>query len=160
MFNVLFLCSGNSARSIVAECILSRLGAGKFRAFSAGSQPKGELHPEYLEMLKRLHFDTDSLRSKSWDEFVAPGAPEMDFIFTLCDSIPDETMPAWPGQPMIAHWGVPNPLDITEEGAERALKLAEIYKMLDTRIDLFVNLRIDALDGLSLRKRLDEIGKN
>ena len=158
-YNVLFLCTGNSARSIMAECILTRLGSGKFRAFSAGSHPKGSLHPETVELLKRLNHDTSGLRSKSWDEFAAPGAPEMDFVFTVCDNAAGEVCPVWPGQPMTAHWGVPDPVAIEDEGAARGLKLADIYRMLNNRIGVFTNLRIDALDRLSLKKRLDDIGK-
>jgi len=158
-YNVLFLCTGNSARSIMAESILTRFGPGKFRAFSAGSHPKGHLHTETLALLKRLNYDTAGLRSKSWDEFAAPGAPEMDFVFTVCDNAADEVCPAWPGQPMTAHWGVPDPAVIEDEGAERGLKLADIYRMLDRRIGVFTSLRLEALDKLSLKKHLDDIGK-
>ena len=159
IFNVLFLCTGNSARSIMAEAILGRLAPNKFRAFSAGSHPAGHLHPEIRDMLKRLHYDIDTLRPKSWDEFLTPDAPQMDFVFTLCDDVAKETCPAWPAAPMVAHWGVPDPRDIKEVGAEGALKLAEIYKMLDRRLEIFVNLRIEALDKLALKKHLDDIGQ-
>jgi arsenate reductase len=158
-YNVLFLCTGNSARSIMAECILNREGSGKFRAFSAGSHPKGSIHSETLELLQRLNFDTSKLRSKSWNEFAAPGAPEMDFVFTVCDDAAGEVCPVWPGQPMTAQWGVPDPAAIKGEGAEKRIELAEIYRMLFNRISIFSNLKIRALDRLSLKKRLDEIGK-
>jgi len=160
LYNVLFLCTGNSARSIMAECILNRAGSRKFRAFSAGSHPKGHLHRETRQMLDRLNYDTASLRSKSWEEFSVPGAPEMDFVFTVCDHAATEVCPVWPGQPMTAHWGVPDPAEITEQGAEGGLKLAEIYRMLNNRIDIFVSLRMESLDKLALKKRLEEIGKN
>ena len=157
-YNVLFLCTGNSARSIMAECILTRLGGGRFRAFSAGSHPTGRIHPETLDMLRRLNFDTAGLRSKSWDEFAQPGAPEMDFVFTVCDAAAGEACPAWPGRPMTAHWGVPDPVTLAETGSARGLRLADIYRMLDRRIGIFACLRIEALDRLALKRRLDAIG--
>ena len=157
-YNVLFLCTGNSARSIMAECILNRTGQGRFRAYSAGSHPKGALHPETVELLRRLSHDTSGLRSKSWEEFAAPDAPEMDFVFTVCDNAAGEVCPTWPGQPMTAHWGVPDPAAIADEGAARGLKIADIYRMLDRRISIFTSLRIEALDRLSLKKTLDDIG--
>jgi len=160
IYNVLFLCTGNSARSIMAECILNRQGAGRFRAFSAGSFPKGYLHPETVELLTKLNHDVSQARSKSWDEFAEPGAPSMDFIFTVCDTAAGEVCPIWPGHPMTAHWGVPDPAALTEEGAERALKIADIYRMLNNRIGIFVNLRLDALDHLALKSRLEEIGQS
>ena len=159
-YNVLFLCTGNSARSIMAECILNRVGGGRFKAFSAGSAPKGSLHLETQQMLSRLNYDTASVRSKSWEEFAIPGAPEMDFVFTVCDRAASEVCPVWPGQPMTAHWGVPDPAAIAARGAEAGLKLAEIYRMLNNRIEIYVNLRMEALDKLALKKRLEEIGKN
>jgi protein-tyrosine-phosphatase len=158
-YNVLFLCTGNSARSIMAECILNREGSGRFHAFSAGSHPKGSIHSETLVLLQRLNFDTSKLRSKSWNEFAAPGAPEMDFVFTVCDDAAGEVCPVWPGQPMTAQWGVPDPAAIQGEGADKRIELAEIYRMLFNRISIFSNLKIRALDRLSLKKRLDEIGK-
>jgi protein-tyrosine-phosphatase len=158
-YNVLFLCTGNSARSIMAECILNREGRGRFRAFSAGSHPRGSLHPETLAMLKQMEYPIAELRSKSWDEFAQPGAPQMDFVFTVCDDAASEVCPSWPGQPMTAHWGVPDPAAMTEMGAARGLKLAAIYRMLHTRISVFISLRIEALDRLSLKGRLDAIGK-
>jgi protein-tyrosine-phosphatase len=159
IYNVLFLCTGNSARSIMAESILNREGAGRFHAFSAGSYPKRHLHAETVNLLTRLNYDLSDARSKSWDEFAMPDAPNMDFVFTVCDSAAGEVCPIWPGHPMTAHWGVPDPAAVTEEGAERALRIAEIYRMLHTRIAIFVNLRIDALDRLALQKHLAEIGK-
>jgi protein-tyrosine-phosphatase len=160
IYNALFLCTGNSARSIMAESILNRDGAGRFRAFSAGSHPKGKLHPETEELLRQLGHPTDTLRSKSWDEFAGPGAPEMDFVFTVCDNAAGEVCPVWLGHPMTAHWGVPDPAAITATGAERSVELAAIYRMLATRIGIFVHLRIDALDKLTLKRRLDEIGQS
>jgi protein-tyrosine-phosphatase len=160
IYNVLFLCTGNSARSIMAECILNREGEGRFRAFSAGSFPKGHLHAETVDLLTKLNYDLSGARSKSWDEFAKPDAPVIDFIFTVCDSAAGEVCPVWPGHPMTAHWGVPDPAAVTEEGAARALKIAEIYRMLQTRIALLVNLRIDALDRLALQKQLSDIGKH
>jgi len=159
-YNVLFLCTGNSARSIMAECILGRHGTARFRAFSAGSHPKGSLHPESVELLQRLNHDTSGLRSKSWDEFAAAGAPDLDFVFTVCDNAAGEICPAWPGQPMTAHWGVPDPAAVLEQGAERGLKIADIYRMLNNRISIFCALPIRSLDTLSLQKRLDDIGKS
>ena len=159
-YAVLFLCTGNSARSIMAESILNREGGPRFRAFSAGSHPKGFLHPETMALLKRLNYPTAGLRSKPWDEFALADAPKMDFVFMVCDSAAGEICPVWPGQPMTAHWGVPDPAALQEEGAERGLKLAEIYRMLFNRITLFVNLRMDALDRLSLQKTLDDIGND
>jgi len=159
-FNVLFLCTGNSARSVMAESIINRVGGYKFKGFSAGSHPKGFLLPEVVDFLKRSNYDVASLRSKSWEEFAVPGAPEMDFVFTVCDHAANEVCPIWPGHPMTAHWGVPDPAEIQEQGAERGLKLAEIYRMLYNRISIFVNLRMESLDKLALKKRLDDIGKN
>ena len=158
-YNVLFLCTGNSARSLIAESILSRLGAGKFRAFSAGSQPKGAVNPRTVELLKNLNYDTSKLRSKSWHEFARPGAPELDFVFTVCDNAAGETCPVWPGQPMTAHWGVPDPADVRGTGAEIALAFKEAYRMLFQRIGIFTALPIKSLDQLSLQKRLSEIGR-
>jgi protein-tyrosine-phosphatase len=125
-YNVLFLCTGNSARSIMAECILNREGRGRFQAFSAGSHPSGQLHRATVELLQRLHYDTAGLRSKSWDEFAAPGAPQMDFVFTVCDDAAGEVCPVWPGQPVMAHWGVPDPAELEGSEAEKGLKMGEI----------------------------------
>ncbi len=158
-FNVLFLCTGNSARSILAETIMNRDSMGKFRAFSAGSHPKGKVHPYALELLEKLHFDISQLRSKSWEEFAEPGAPEMDFIFTVCDDAAGETCPVWPGHPMTAHWGVPDPAAVTTSEADARLAFADAFRMLNNRISLFVNLPLRSLDELSLARKLAEIGK-
>lgn len=157
--NVLFLCTGNSARSILAEAILNRDGAGRFRAYSAGSQPKGAVHPYALELLERLNFVTDGLRSKSWSEFAEPGAPVMDFVFTVCDQAAAESCPVWPGQPMTAHWGVPDPAAAEGTEAERRFAFADTFRMLNSRISVFLSLPITSLDQLSLQGQLDRIGK-
>ena len=159
-YNVLFLCTGNSARSIIAECVLNKLGRGRFRAFSAGSFPKGEVHPYAVELLRRQAFDTDALRSKSWNEFAAPGAPQLDFVFTVCDNARGEVCPIWPGQPMTAHWGMPDPAAAEGNEAERRLAFAETLRMLNNRVGAFVNLPLKSLDKLSLQKRIDEIGRD
>jgi arsenate reductase len=158
-YNVLFLCTDNSARSQMAECILNREGMGRFHAFSAGSAPSTALHVESIALLRRLNFDTSKLRAKSWDEFTAADAPSMDFIFTVDDTLSGAAFPAWPGQPMVAHWGVPDPAAIAVEGAERGLLLAEIFRMLESRISVFANLRFEALGRLALSRRLNEIGQ-
>jgi protein-tyrosine-phosphatase len=160
IFNVLFLCTGNSARSILAEAILNRAGAGKFRAFSAGSQPKGSVHPYTLQLLRSLNHDTAFARSKDWLEFAEPGAPELNFVFTVCDNAAAEACPVWPGQPMTAHWGVPDPAAAEGTEAERHLAFAEAYRMLNNRISIFVSLPMLSLDGLALQRRLDEIGSS
>jgi arsenate reductase len=157
--NVLFVCTGNSARSIMGEVIMNRLGQGKFHGYSAGSQPKGEIHPYAAELLRKLNFDISKLRSKSWAEFARPGAPQMDFVFTVCDSAAAESCPVWPGQPMSAHWSIPDPAAETGNEAERRLAFAEAYRMLNSRISIFVNLPLRALDRLALQERLDAIGK-
>jgi protein-tyrosine-phosphatase len=156
--NVLFLCTGNSARSILAEAQLNRLGGGKFRAHSAGSHPRGEVNPFALAVLRNAHIDPAGLRSKSWDEFARPGAPKMDFVFTVCDDAAGEACPLWPGQPMTAHWGVPDPAKAAGTDAEIALAFAEAFKMLTARIALFVSLPIGKLARLSLQAQLDRIG--
>ncbi len=158
-FNVLFICTGNSARSIIAEAILNRAGQGNFRAFSAGSQPKGQIHPYALDLLRRSHFDVSHLRSKSWLEFSRPGAPKLDFAFTLCDTTAAETCPVWPGQPMTAHWGLPDPAAATGTEPEIRLAFADTMRMLTNRINIFVSLPIKSLDQLSLQKQLDAIGR-
>ena len=159
-YNVLFLCTGNSARSIMAECILNRVGAGRFAGYSAGSHPGGRVHAHALSLLETRAHPTDGLRSKSWDEFAAEGAPEMDFVFTVCDNAAGEVCPIWPGKPMTAHWPFPDPAAFDgAEAAHRAL-FAEVYGMLERRISVFVNLPIATLDGLSLKKKLDEIGES
>ena len=159
VFNVLFLCTGNSARSIMAEVILNRAGAGKFRGFSAGSQPKGQLHPYALDLLRKLHYDVAGLRSKSWKEFSGPDAPRLDFAFTVCDNAAAETCPVWPGQPMTAHWGVPDPAAATGTEAEVRFAFADALRMLTNRIAIFVSLPLRSLDQLTLQKQLDAIGK-
>jgi arsenate reductase len=157
-FNTLFLCTGNSARSILAEAILDKLGAGKFRAFSAGSHPKGQINPHAHALLQSLGYDTAGLRSKSWNEFARPGAPALDFVFTVCDNAAGESCPVWPGQPMTAHWGVPDPAEATGSAAEIALAFKDAYRMLHQRIAIFTALPIESLDALSLQQRLREIG--
>ena len=159
IFNVLFLCTGNSARSILAEAILNRVGAGRFKAFSAGSQPKGKVHPYALQLLKSLNHDTSFARSKSWEEFAVPGAPEMNFVFTVCDNAAMEACPVWPGQPISAHWGVPDPAAVDGTEAEKHLAFAEAYRMLDNRISIFVNLPMKTIGKLALQARLHEIGR-
>ena len=156
--SVLFLCTGNSARSIMAEAVLNRVGAGKFRAFSAGSMPKGALHPLTIEVLRRNGYLPDGFRSKGWDEFAAPGAPKLDFVFTVCDDAAGEVCPVWPGQPMTAHWGVPDPAAAPGNLAEVALAFADTFRLLSNRISLFAFLPIANLDRLSLQRRLDDIG--
>lgn len=157
-FNVLFLCTGNSARSILAEAILNRVGQGRFKAYSAGSQPKGEVHPYALQLLESLNHDTSFARSKSWEEFAVPGASEMHFVFTVCDNAAMEACPVWPGQPMTAHWGIPDPAAVEGTEAERHLAFADAYRMLNNRISIFTSLPMNMLDRLALQKRLDEIG--
>ena len=159
VYNVLFLCTGNSARSILAECILNREGKGRFKAFSAGSHPKGKVHPFAIDLLKKMNYPTTTLRSKSWDEFAVPGAPHIDFVFTVCDNAANEVCPIWPGQPMTAHWGVPDPAEAEGTDAERHLAFADTYRMLNSRISIFTSLPLRSLDRLSLQKRLDEIGR-
>jgi len=158
-YNVLFLCTGNSARSIMAEVLLNRAGQGKFRAFSAGSQPKGEVHPYALDLLTHLHYDVTGLRSKSWKEFSSPDAPKLDFVFTVCDNAAQETCPVWPGQPMTAHWGIPDPAAATGTEAEVRFAFADALRMLSNRINIFVSLPLRSLDQLTLQKQLDAIGK-
>ena len=157
-FNALFLCTGNSARSIIAEAILNKLGQGKFRAYSAGSQPKGQVNPNTIQLLRGLGYDTSSFRSKSWSEFAKPGAPPLDFVFTVCDNAAGEACPVWPGQPMTAHWGVPDPAEARGSEAEIALAFKDAYRMLFQRIGIFTALPIRGLDKLSLQNKLREIG--
>lgn len=156
VYNVLFLCTGNSARSILAEAILNKDGAGRFRAYSAGSFPKGEVHPMALDVLSSLGFSTEGARSKSWDEFAAPGAPPIDFIFTVCDNAAGETCPIWPGHPMTAHWGIEDPAAV--EGAGQRDAFVTALRYLRNRIDLFLELPIAALDAMTLQARLRDIG--
>jgi protein-tyrosine-phosphatase len=157
--NVLFLCTGNSARSIIAEAIMNREGRGRFHAWSAGSHPKGEVNPNAIRLLESLHYRTDGFRSKSWDEFVRPDAPRFDFVFTVCDDAAAEVCPIWPGQPTTAHWGMPDPAAAQGSAAEIALAFADTYRMMTSRITLFMNLPLASLDRLSLQRRLDEIGQ-
>ncbi len=159
-YNVLFLCTGNSARSIIAEAVLTREGIGRFNAFSAGSRPKGEVHPQAIAILKRMNHDTGFARSKDWSEFAEPGAPEMDFVFTVCDNAASETCPVWPGQPVSAHWGVPDPAAVEGSDTQIALAFADTYRMLNQRISIFCSLPLASIDRLALQKRLDEIGKS
>ena len=158
IYNVLFLCTGNSARSIIAERVLAREGAGRFRAFSAGSQPKGEVHPYALDILRLRNYPTSELRSKSWDEFARSDAPRMDFVFTVCDNAADEVCPVWPGQPMTAHWGVPDPAAVEGTEAVKRAAFAETMKLMTNRISVFVNLPLESLDRLTLQKRVRDIG--
>jgi len=159
LYNVLFLCTGNSARSIMAEAILNRIGKGKFAAHSAGSNPTGTVNPHALALLKRLNFPADGAHSKSWDEFARPGAPELDFVFTVCDNAANEVCPVWPGQPMTAHWGVPDPARIEGDDATVERAFRDAFRALQRRIELFTNLPVRSLDRLSLTARLNEIGK-
>jgi len=158
-FNVLFLCTGNSARSIMAEAILNRVGRGRFKAYSAGSFPKGEVNPHVLKLLETLGYDTAGLRSKSWNEFARPDAPQVDFAFTVCDNAANEVCPVWPGQPMTAHWGIPDPAEATGTPAEVSLAFDDAYRMLSRRIEVFVALPIEALDRMVLQSKLHEIGR-
>ena len=159
LFNVLFLCTGNSARSILAEAVLNRVGSGRFQAFSAGSQPKGRVHPQAEVLLRSLGFDTSGFRSKSWSEFAKPGAPALDFVFTVCDNAAGEACPVWLGQPMTAHWGIPDPAAASGTDAEVALAFKDAYRMLAQRIEAFAALPIRSLDKLSLQAKLKEIGR-
>ena len=158
-YNVLFLCTGNSARSIIAEAILNKVGAGKFRAYSAGSHPKAHVHPETLRLLRGLGYDVSGLRAKSWDEFSAPGAPEVDLVFTVCDNAAAETCPLWPGHPLTAHWGIPDPAAATGSAAQLALAFKEAYRLLHRRIEIFAALPLRSLDQMTLRNKLREIGR-
>jgi arsenate reductase (thioredoxin) len=158
-YNVLFLCTGNSARSIMAEAIIDRVGGGLFKGFSAGSHPKGEVHPFALNILRKLNYDTTHAHSKSWDEFAPTGAPRMDFVFTVCDDAAKEECPHWPGQPMTAHWGLADPAAVQGTEVERRLAFADAFRMLNNRISIFVSLPMKSLDKLSLQRRLDEIGR-
>jgi arsenate reductase len=157
-YNVLFLCTGNSARSILAESLLNHRGAGKFRAFSAGSYPKGQVHPLAVELLKSMNLPTDNLRSKRWDEFAAPGAPQLDFIFTVCDNAAGEACPVWPGKPVAAHWGVADPAAVEGTDAEKALAFRKTLEEMGSRINLFTSLPIPSLDQVTLKQKLREIG--
>jgi arsenate reductase len=159
IYNVLFLCTGNSARSVMAECALNRWGRDKFRAFSAGSHPKGEIHPLTLQLLRQFNHRTEGLRSKSWDEFAALGAPPLDFVFTVCDAAAGEVCPAWPGQPMTAHWGVEDPAAFVGPPDKQLRHFRDVYFQLERRIQIFTNLPFASLDKLTLQARLDDIGR-
>ncbi|MGD8644574.1 MAG: arsenate reductase ArsC [Chromatiales bacterium] len=158
-FNVLFLCTGNSARSIFGECLINRLGRGAFQGFSAGSHPRGDVHPLTLDILAKNSFVIDGLRSKDWEEFARAGAPEMDFVFTVCDKAAAEQCPVWPGQPMSAHWGIPDPVGVEGDEIERMMAFRKAFAELENRISIFVNLPFDSLDSLALQRHLDTIGK-
>jgi protein-tyrosine-phosphatase len=157
--NVLFLCTGNSARSILAEALVNHWGKGQFRGYSAGSHPKGQVHPIALELLKQMKLPTEGLRSKAWDEFAAPGAPKLDFVFTVCDNAAGEACPYWPGQPMTAHWGVADPAAVEGSDTEKWLAFRKAFKELENRIKIFTSLPIRSLDRIKLQERLDAIGK-
>lgn len=159
VYNVLFLCTGNSARSIIGEAIINRVGMGRFKGYSAGSHPKGEVHPYTIDLLKSLNHDTSFARSKDWEEFAKPGAPELHFVFTVCDSAAAEACPVWPGQPMTAHWGVPDPAAVEGSEAERRFAFSDTYRMLSNRISVFTALPLQSLDRLALQKRLDDLGR-
>jgi len=158
MFNVLFLCTGNSARSIIGEAILNRAGLGRFKAFSAGSHPKGQVNPRTLDLLRELNYDVSELRSKVWTEFAQPGACNLDFVFTVCDDAAGESCPVWPGQPMTAHWGIPDPAEATGTPAEIAQAFVKAYRLLNQRIGVFTALPLRSLDRLSLQSKLRDIG--
>ncbi len=159
VYNVLFLCTGNSARSILAEALLNRWGQGKFRGYSAGSHPTGKVNPLALEILERHDFPTAGLRSKAWDEFAVPAAPTLDFVFTVCDNAANEVCPVWPGQPMTAHWGVADPAAVEGSKMEKIQAFREAFRVLENRIRVFVNLPIKSLDKIKLKTTLDEIGQ-
>lgn len=158
ILNVLFLCTGNSARSILAEAILERIGQGRFKAFSAGSQPSGKVNPYAIRLLERLNHPTADLRSKSWDEFAVDDAPTMDFVITVCDSAAGEACPLWPGRPVTAHWGLPDPAAVQGSDTEKNLAFAEVYRELTTRLERFVSLPMDSLDTMARQRRMDELG--
>jgi arsenate reductase (thioredoxin) len=159
LHNVLFLCTGNSARSILAESLLNHLGAGRFRAFSAGSFPKGQVHPRAIELLKRTGLPTEGLRSKSWDEFAAPGAPPIDFVITVCDNAAGEVCPIWPGKPMTAHWGIADPAAV-QGGAEQVAAFRKALAELEARIKLFVHVPLKSLDRMALQQTVRSIGQS
>lgn len=160
IYNVLFLCTGNSARSILAESLLNSIGKGRFRAYSAGSYPAGQVNPLALALLEKNKLPVEGLRSKSWDEFAVPGAPHLDFVFTVCDNAANEICPTWPGQPMTAHWGVPDPAAVVGSDDEKQKAFFHAFNMLQNRIRLFINLPFEKLDHIKLQKELREIGKN
>lgn len=158
VYRVLFLCTGNSARSIMAEVLLNHMGQGRFRAYSAGSHPAGQVNPYALELLERQRLPVQGLRSKSWDEFAQPGAPQLDFVFTVCDNAAGEVCPLWPGQPVSAHWGIPDPAAVQGSEEEKRRAFAEAFRLLHRRIALFLSLPLEKLDALSLQRELDRIG--
>ena len=159
-YNVLFLCTGNSARSVLAEALIDHWGKGRFTGYSAGSFPRGAVHPLALDLLERLHLRTNGLRSKSWDEFARPGAPVMDFVFTVCDQAAGESCPVWPGNPITAHWGVPDPATVEGSDEHRRQAFRDAHRQLEARIKLFVALPLDKLDGMAVQRRADEIGRS
>jgi arsenate reductase (thioredoxin) len=158
VYNVLFLCTGNSARSILAEALIDHWGKGRFKGYSAGSFPKGAVHPLALDLLEKAHLDTSRLRSKSWDEFAKPGAPVMDFVFTVCDQAAGEVCPVWPGNPVTAHWGVPDPAAVEGTESEKIRASRYAYQALETRIKLFTSLRLEILDRLALQRKVEDLG--
>jgi arsenate reductase (thioredoxin) len=158
VYNVLFLCTGNSARSILAEALIDHWGKGRFKGYSAGSFPKGAVHPLALDLLEKAHLDTSRLRSKSWDEFAKPGAPVMDFVFTVCDQAAGEVCPVWPGNPVTAHWGVPDPAAVEGTELEKIRAFRYAYQALETRIKLFTSLRLEILDRLALQRKVEDLG--
>jgi protein-tyrosine-phosphatase len=158
-YNVLFLCTGNSARSIIAEALLNYWGKGRFQAFSAGSHPKGQVHPQAIEILRRNHLPTDNLRSKSWDEFAEPDTPPLDFVFTVCDHAAREVCPIWPGQPMTAHWGIHDPAAVEGSDEDKRRAFNKAFRELDARLKIFTSLPLESLDQLSLQRQLDAIGQ-
>jgi arsenate reductase (thioredoxin) len=159
-YNVLFLCTGNSARSIMAECLMEHWGKGRFQAYSAGSHPTGKVNPLAIEMLAKARLRTDGLRSKAWDEFAAPGAPNLDFVFTVCDQAAGEICPVWPGKPITAHWGIPDPAAVIGSDEQRQRAFREAFRVLENRIKLFASLPVEKLDRLTLTRKVQEIGKN
>ncbi len=159
VYNVLFLCTGNSARSILAESIMNRLGRGRFVGLSAGSHPKGAVHPLAIGLLGQLGFPTQGLRSKSWDEFAAPGSPHLDFVITVCDNAAGEVCPYWPGQPLTAHWGIPDPAAVEGTEIEKSFAFRQAFKALETRIRLFLSLPVGSIDRMRLQERMDAIGR-
>jgi protein-tyrosine-phosphatase len=158
-FNVLFLCTGNSARSIMAEAILNKLGRGKFRAYSAGSHPNGQVNPHTIRLLQSLDYDTSAFRSKSWNEFAKPGAPVLDFAFTVCDNAAGESCPVWPGQPMTAHWGIEDPAAVEGTDIEKEAAFVEAFRYLKNRISAFASLPLESIDALSLGTKLRDLGR-
>jgi arsenate reductase len=158
-YNVLFLCTGNSARSILAEVILNQVGGGRFHGYSAGSFPKGVVNPFAIDLLRQLNLPTEGLRSKSWDEFARAGAPTLHFVFTVCDNAAGEVCPVWPGQPMTAHWGIPDPAGVEGSDAQKSLAFREAFKSLENRLKAFTSLPLASIDRLALQQRLDEIGR-